>query len=35
MVMMDFGRIVEEGPAARMFSNPQHERTKEFFSKIL
>jgi polar amino acid transport system ATP-binding protein len=35
MVMMDFGRIVEEGPATQMFSNPQHERTKEFFSKIL
>jgi polar amino acid transport system ATP-binding protein len=35
MVMMDFGRIVEEGPAEQMFKNPQHPRTREFFSKIL
>jgi glutamine transport system ATP-binding protein len=35
LVMMDFGRIVEEGLAAEVFRNPQHERTKEFLSKIL
>jgi ABC-type polar amino acid transport system ATPase subunit len=35
LVMMDDGRIVEEGNAADVFANPQHERTKAFFSKIL
>jgi ABC-type polar amino acid transport system ATPase subunit len=35
LVMMDFGRVVEEGTAAEVFNNPRSERTKEFFSKIL
>lgn len=35
LVMMDHGRVVEEGLAADVFSAPQHDRTKEFFSKIL
>jgi ABC-type polar amino acid transport system ATPase subunit len=35
MVMMDHGQVVEEGPAAEVFTRPRHERTKEFFSKIL
>jgi ABC-type polar amino acid transport system ATPase subunit len=35
LVMMDYGRVVEEGLAADVFKAPQHERTKEFFSKIL
>lgn len=35
LVMMDYGRIVEEGPAEDMFARPQHPRTREFFSKIL
>ncbi|MBM4408166.1 MAG: amino acid ABC transporter ATP-binding protein [Chloroflexi bacterium] len=35
MVMMDQGRIVEEGAAEDVFARPQHPRTKEFFSKIL
>jgi polar amino acid transport system ATP-binding protein len=35
LVMMDHGRIVEEGAAEEVFSRPQHARTREFFSKIL
>ena len=35
LVMMDFGAIVEEGPAEEVFSRPSHPRTEEFFSKIL
>lgn len=35
LVMMDQGRIVEEGLAQEVFANAKHERTKEFFSKIL
>jgi ABC-type polar amino acid transport system ATPase subunit len=35
LVMMDDGRVVEEGPAANLFANPQNQRTKDFFSKIL
>lgn len=35
LVMMDRGRVVEEGLATDVFSAPKHERTREFFSKIL
>ncbi|HEY7565781.1 MAG TPA: amino acid ABC transporter ATP-binding protein [Acidimicrobiia bacterium] len=35
LVMMDHGRVVEEGPAAQVFAAPKHDRTREFFSKIL
>ena len=35
LVMMDDGRVVEEGPAANLFADPQNQRTKDFFSKIL
>jgi len=35
VLMMDHGRIVEEGPAQEIFANPKNDRTKEFFSKIL
>jgi polar amino acid transport system ATP-binding protein len=35
LVMMDGGRVVEEGLAAEVFANPKHQRTKDFFSKIL
>jgi len=35
LVMMDLGQIVEEGPVNEVFANPRHDRTKEFFSKIL
>jgi polar amino acid transport system ATP-binding protein len=35
MVMMDDGLIIEEGTPEHFFTNPQHERTKSFLSKIL
>ncbi len=35
IVFMDEGVIVEEGPPEHFFTNPQHERTKLFLSKIL
>ena len=35
LVMMDEGRVVEEGPAAEVFTSPKSERTRDFFSKIL
>ena len=34
MFMAD-GEIVEEGPPEQLFDHPQHERTKEFLSKVL
>jgi len=35
IVFMDEGMIVEEGAPDHFFTNPQHERTKLFLSKIL
>ena len=35
VLMMDDGRIIEEGTPEHFFVNPQHERTKSFLSKIL
>jgi len=35
VVFMDNGYIVEENEPAELFSNPQHERTKAFLSKVL
>jgi polar amino acid transport system ATP-binding protein len=35
VVMMDDGRIIEEGPPAHFFDNPREDRTKQFLSKIL
>jgi ABC-type polar amino acid transport system ATPase subunit len=35
IVFMDGGQIVEIAPPKELFSNPQHERTKLFLSKIL
>ncbi|WP_309133065.1 amino acid ABC transporter ATP-binding protein [Brevibacterium sp.] len=35
LVVMADGHIVEEGRPADVFSNPKHERTKAFFSRIL
>lgn len=35
VIFMDEGVIVEEGTPEQIFSNPQHERTKSFLSKIL
>ncbi|HXY84702.1 MAG TPA: amino acid ABC transporter ATP-binding protein [Gaiellaceae bacterium] len=35
VVMMDDGRIIEEGSPEHFFTNPTEERTKRFLSKIL
>ncbi|MDQ2984113.1 MAG: amino acid ABC transporter ATP-binding protein [Actinomycetota bacterium] len=35
VVMMDDGRIIEEGTPEHFFESPDHERTKQFLSKIL
>jgi polar amino acid transport system ATP-binding protein len=35
VVMMDDGRIIEEGTPLHFFESPTHERTKAFLSKIL
>ncbi|HYF63154.1 MAG TPA: amino acid ABC transporter ATP-binding protein [Herpetosiphonaceae bacterium] len=35
VVFMDQGQIVESGQPDEVFSNPQHERTRQFLSKIL
>ncbi len=35
VVFMDQGTIVEQGPPDVVFTNPQHERTKLFLSRIL
>jgi polar amino acid transport system ATP-binding protein len=35
LIFMDGGRIVEEGPARQVLSEPQNERTREFLRAIL
>ncbi|NKX54298.1 ABC transporter permease subunit [Arthrobacter sp. E918] len=35
VVFMDQGVVVEEGPAAELFGNPQHERTRRFLSRVM
>jgi polar amino acid transport system ATP-binding protein len=35
LVMMDEGRIVEEGAPARVFAAPERDRTRQFLAKIL
>ena len=35
LMMFDEGKIIEEGTPDEMFDNPQHDRTKEFLSKVL
>jgi polar amino acid transport system ATP-binding protein len=35
VVMLDGGQIIEEGTPEHFFTNPTHERTKAFLSKIL
>ncbi len=35
VVFMDGGVIVEQGPPAEVFGNPQHTRTQSFLSKVL
>ena len=35
VVMMDDGRIIEEGTPEQFFDAPEHARTQQFLSKIL
>jgi len=35
VVLLDGGRIVEEGPPARLFTRPIHERTRIFLERVL
>lgn len=35
LIFMDEGVVVEDGDPEQVFTNPQHPRTREFFSKIL
>ena len=35
LVFMDGGVVVESGDPREVLSNPQHERTKAFLSKVL
>lgn len=35
VLFMDEGNILEQGTPAQIFDDPQHERTKEFLSKVL
>ncbi len=35
ILVMDNGKIIEQGDPKQVFSNPQNERTKEFLSKVL
>jgi len=35
VVMMDAGRIIEEGTPEHFFTSPDNERTRQFLSKIL
>ncbi|GGI99237.1 amino acid ABC transporter ATP-binding protein [Streptomyces brasiliensis] len=35
IVFIDDGRIVEQGPPAQVLDKPQHERTRDFLSKVL
>jgi len=34
-ILMDEGQIIEEAPPEILFTNPKHERTKTFLSKVL
>ena len=35
VLFMDEGKIIEEGMPGEIFSNPRHQRTQEFLSKVL
>ena len=35
VTFMDDGLVVESGPPDEVLGNPQHERTREFLSKVL
>jgi ABC-type polar amino acid transport system ATPase subunit len=34
LIVMDAGRIIEQGPAAHIFEHPAHERTRTFFARM-
>jgi polar amino acid transport system ATP-binding protein len=34
IVFFEGGRVVECGPPEQLFSNPQHERTRDFLSRV-
>jgi ABC-type polar amino acid transport system ATPase subunit len=34
VVLMAEGRVVEEAPPEQFFTNPQHERSRQFLSQI-
>jgi general L-amino acid transport system ATP-binding protein len=35
VIFMDHGRILEQNPPREFFAHPQHERTRDFLSKVL
>ena len=35
VIFMDGGKLIEEGPPAQIFENPQHERTQNFLRRVL
>ncbi|HEX5566929.1 MAG TPA: ectoine/hydroxyectoine ABC transporter ATP-binding protein EhuA [Streptomyces sp.] len=35
VLMFNEGRVIESGPPEKMFSDPEHERTREFLSAVL
>ena len=35
VVMMDGGQIIEEGAPARLFQNPENERTRAFLHSVI
>jgi ABC-type polar amino acid transport system ATPase subunit len=35
VIFMDEGRVIEEASPETIFTNPKHERTKAFLSRIL
>ena len=35
VIFMDGGQIVEQGPASKIFTNPDKERTRKFLRRIL
>jgi polar amino acid transport system ATP-binding protein len=34
VLFFDAGRIAEDGPPDQVFSNPQHERTRDFLRRV-
>jgi polar amino acid transport system ATP-binding protein len=35
VVVLDGGRIIEDGPPARVIDRPEHPRTRQFLSRLL